>query len=80
MRDQEGIVNVLVSRWVRALPLVAPGAAFTYLTPHFLTAANLLNVLQQMAEVSIIAVGMTALIVAAVTLDKLAGWKEADER
>lgn len=53
--------------------LLAAGVLFTLLTPHFLTASNLLLVMRQMALLAIITVGMT-FVLASGEVDLSVGW------
>ncbi|BDG60420.1 ABC transporter permease [Caldinitratiruptor microaerophilus] len=46
-----------------AILLVAAGAGMSVLSPHFLTAANLMNVLRYLVETGIIALPMTLIII-----------------
>jgi len=53
--------------------LLAAGVLFALLTPHFLTASNLLLVMRQMALLAIITVGMT-FVLASGEVDLSVGW------
>ncbi|HET9553501.1 MAG TPA: ribose ABC transporter permease [Anaeromyxobacteraceae bacterium] len=54
-----------LSRWGILLALLALGAALSLLSPTFLTASNLLNVLRQISVNGLLAFGMTTVILSA---------------